>query len=217
MIGPSANWVDPPVDETRRKERFRAVYETTYARILGYALRRATPEDAADLVAETYLVAWRRFDDVPPGDEALLWLYGIAHRVLANQRRGRQRRAALAERLAADLARSRPFVPEHPPDDLTQLARAWRRLQPTDRELLGLVVWEGLGAEQLCRVLGCSRAVLKVRLHRARRRFAAQLAREGVELDAGDRGRRAPLKPLAASGHERLERTHVRPDTEELP
>ena len=229
------------MDETRRKAQFRAIYEATYPRILSYALRRsATPEDAADLVAETFLTAWRRFDELPAGDETVLWLYGVAHRQLANQRRGRRRREALAERLAADLAHSLGAWPDPPPSDLAPLGRAWQRLRPQDRELLGLVVWEGLDNDQLARVLDCSRTALKVRLHRARRRFATELVREGVELDSasgdttaaapsldqtGDRhgsGRLrlvavAPLvKPILATGHERCGRTPARPGTEEL-
>lgn len=203
------------MDEERR-DHFRALYEETYSRILSYALRRAeSPQDAADLVAETFLVAWRRFAEVPPGDEALLWLYGVAHRLLANQRRGHQRRLALAERLKAELAGS-PIWHDRAPDDLAPLARAWRRLRPQDRNLLGLLVWEGLAPEHLRRVLGCSRGALKVRLHRARRRFATELAREGVAIDEVDAPRATPLKPVLAAGHERLGRALARPDREEL-
>src|ERR1700742_4925070 len=73
--------------------------------VLAYALRRApTAEDAADAVAETFLVAWRAAADVPAGPEARLWLYGVARRALANQRRGEHRRARLAERLRGELA-----------------------------------------------------------------------------------------------------------------
>ena len=201
------------MDEAQRKEHFRELYEAAYGRILGYALRRAaTPEDAADLVAETFLVAWRRYHEVPPRDEALLWLYGIAHKLLANQRRGRRRREALTGRLTAELAASLPSW-DRGPADLAPLVRAWRRLRDADRELLGLLVWEDLSTEQLGRVLGCSRTALKVRLHRARRRFAAELRREGVA--PGGVGRLAALKPAPAAGHDCLGRTPVRPDTEE--
>lgn len=66
-------------------DRFRVLYAAHLNAILGYALRRvAAPEDAADVVAETFLIAWRRCADVPPGGEARLWLYGVARRVLAN-------------------------------------------------------------------------------------------------------------------------------------
>jgi RNA polymerase sigma-70 factor (ECF subfamily) len=91
------------------QERFRHVYAEHFDRVLGYALRRVgRPEDAADVVAETFLVAWRRLRDVPHEPATRLWLYGVARRVLANQRRGERRRTALGQRLAADLALAVP-------------------------------------------------------------------------------------------------------------
>lgn len=67
--------------EDDRQERFRVVYDDNYELILGYALRRTdTADDAADVVADTFLVAWRRLDDVPKGEQARLWLYGTAAR-----------------------------------------------------------------------------------------------------------------------------------------
>jgi RNA polymerase sigma factor (sigma-70 family) len=231
------------VDEAQRKEQFRVIYEAAYPRILGYALRHcATPEDAADLVSETFLTAWRRFDELPPGDETLLWFYGVAHRLLANQRRGQRRREALSGRLAGELAKSLQAWFDQTPSDLAPLGRAWRRLRPQDRELLGLVGWEGLDNRQLGRVLGCSPTAVKVRLHRARRRFATELAKAGVEFDSavsdaataatppadnsGDR--RSPrhfditaadpaMKPIVAAGHEGLGRTPARRERKELP
>jgi RNA polymerase sigma-70 factor (ECF subfamily) len=229
------------VDEARRKAQFRAIYEATYPRILGYALRHsASAEDAADLVSDTFLTAWRRFDALPPGDEALLWLYGVAHRQLANQRRGQRRRDALASRLSDELAQSLQAWPDQLPSDLAPLGRAWQHLRSQDRELLGLIVWEDLSNRQAADVLGCAPTVLKLRLHRARRRFAAELAKEGIELDSasGDASRTAPatdhscdrhdrdqpnlaaavplVKPMLAAGHEHLGRAPARPGTEEL-
>ncbi|SDH90290.1 RNA polymerase sigma-70 factor, ECF subfamily [Sinosporangium album] len=73
--------------------RFEAVYRRTYEQILGYAVRRcSSPEDAADVVAETYVIAWRRITELPDGEAGKLWLYGVARRVLANHRRSEQRR-----------------------------------------------------------------------------------------------------------------------------
>ena len=84
--------------------RFRRLFDDAERDLLAYALRRVDrPEDAADVVAETFLVAWRRLDDVPPGEQARLWLYGVARRQLANQRRGQLRRSQLADRLRAEL------------------------------------------------------------------------------------------------------------------
>lgn len=66
-----------------REDQFREVYDRHYAAVVGYALRRAdSRDDAADVVAETFLIAWRRLDDLPGGDDALLWLYATARRVL---------------------------------------------------------------------------------------------------------------------------------------
>lgn len=173
----------PPTDPSRR-DRFRLLYESNYALILGYALRRtSTPEDAADVVAETFLTTWRRLGDVPAGDEARLWLYGVARRVLANQRRAERRR----ERLGGRLRLESPPLFEAPAGveadaDLAEVRVAFRRLRDQDQEVLGLVAWEGLDAWALSLVLGCSRAAARLRLHRARRRFAHELSRTGTTV-----------------------------------
>src|SRR5207244_6521764 len=102
----TCHWVrvESCVDEADRRERFQLAYETNYLRILGYALRRVeSPEDAADIVATTFLIAWRRLDDAPQSLEVRLWLYGVARGVVANHRRGQVRRSRLAERLREDL------------------------------------------------------------------------------------------------------------------
>src|SRR5271165_120248 len=95
----------PDVAETERRHRFEEPYAAHRVPVLGYALRRTdNTDDAADVLAETFLTAWRRLDDVPAGDQTRLWLYGTARRVLANYRRGERRRLALADRLKAELA-----------------------------------------------------------------------------------------------------------------
>ncbi len=92
-------------DIRRRQARFDALYAAHLRPVLGFAVRRARqPADAADVVAEVFLVAWRRLDDVPPGDRARLWLYGVARGVLANQRRAAARRSRLGDRLAGAVA-----------------------------------------------------------------------------------------------------------------
>ncbi|MFI0352965.1 RNA polymerase sigma factor [Actinomadura sp. 9N407] len=93
--------VEDPHPPDDRRARFEDIYASNRARILGYALRRtADPQDAADVLAETFLTAWRRLDDVPPDGQARLWLYGVARRVLANHHRGERRRTTLAADLA---------------------------------------------------------------------------------------------------------------------
>ena len=139
-------------------------------RLLGYALRRVDqPTDAADVVGEVLLVAWRRIDEVPDGDEAILWLYGVARRTLANLRRGTGRRKALHERLRAQIEALPIAGPE--PSRSGSVARALRTLSDDDRELLTLTAWEGLSPTQIAAVIGVEAGTVRVRLHRARRRL----------------------------------------------
>jgi RNA polymerase sigma factor (sigma-70 family) len=164
----------PDTAETQRRQRFEELYAAHRVCLLGYALRRTdSTDDAADVLAETFLAAWRRLDDVPAGDQARLWLYGTARRVLANHRRGQRRRLALAYRLRADLASSyRP--PDHD-GGAADVAAAFRRLSQADQDVLALAGWEGLDPGQIAAVIGCSRNAVRIRLHRARRRLAAEL------------------------------------------
>ncbi|MDF5758985.1 RNA polymerase sigma factor [Spongiactinospora sp. TRM90649] len=165
-----------------RKQRFEEIYQAHYPDLLGYVRRRTdSPDDAADALAETFATAWRRADDLPEGEQARLWLYGVARRVLANQRRGESRRSALAERLRAELAEWDRTEPEGP--SAPQAVRdAFARLGEADRELLSLAVWEGLTSGQIATVLGCSGGAARIRLHRARKRLAAELACAGLDL-----------------------------------
>lgn len=150
------------------EERFRHVYAANFEAVLAYATRRVEqPADAADVVAETFLTAWRRHREIPPGDEARLWLYGVARRVLANHRRGDARRERLRQRLLS-------FAESAPPADLpSRLAvrQALAMLPEPDRELLMLTAWEGLEPREVAAVLGISGAAVRTRLSRARTRL----------------------------------------------
>jgi RNA polymerase sigma factor (sigma-70 family) len=168
-----------PGGPDERRHRFEELYAANCGPILGYVLRRTdNPDDAADVIAETFLTAWRRLDAVPPGDEARLWLYGVARRVLANYRRGERRRAVLADRLRAEL--SAGYRPAQYTGELAEFAAAFRSLAEADREVLALVGWEGLDRGQAAAALGCSRNAVRIRLHRARRRLADAYARHQV-------------------------------------
>nr|WP_062341714.1 RNA polymerase sigma factor [Herbidospora sakaeratensis] len=163
-----------------RQTRFEEVYRETYGRITAYAARRcADPLDAADVVAETYTIAWRKVARLPPGPEALLWLYGIARRVAADHRRGEAKRRARMVELDADLA-----ALYADPADLTAIHQVFATLKDDDRELLGLLAWEGLSHEEIAAVLGISRNAVRIRLHRARRRFSEKLTENDLCLPA---------------------------------
>jgi RNA polymerase sigma factor (sigma-70 family) len=157
-----------------RGDRFERLFRDSYPLVRAYALRRAAPDAAQDVVAETFLVAWRRLDDVPP--DAMPWLYGTARRVLANQRRSAARGVALEERLSGALgAGGSPDLGDSVADaELLRLALA--KLSDRSREALMLVAWEGLDGARAARAAGCSKAAFAVRLHRARAQLAGELA-----------------------------------------
>jgi RNA polymerase sigma-70 factor (ECF subfamily) len=169
-----------------RERRFEGLYAAHHPQVFGYVMRRCDrAEDAADAIAETFLVAWRRLDDAPSGDQLRLWLYGVARRVLANQRRGNRRRLALADRLRSDLAATAAAGHEPTVGEQEALRAAFNTLSPNDRELLALEAWEELSSQQIATVLGCSSAAARTRLHRARRRLERALAQQdGFAVDA---------------------------------
>lgn len=164
----------PPGDE----ERFRAAFAAWYPDVLRFVSRRVHPTHAEDVVAETFLVLWRRVADLPadPGD-GRAWAFGVARGVLLNDRRGVRRREALAVRLADEAGRSRPFGGEDP--DLVarrlDLVAAWPRLTAGDQEVLALAYWDDLTSPEAASVLGISPVAFRLRLTRARRALRRHL------------------------------------------
>jgi RNA polymerase sigma factor (sigma-70 family) len=176
------------------EERFSALFERTHVALLGYAVRRvADPADAADVVAETFLVAWRRLEDVPVGEQARPWLFGVARRVLANHYRGERRRVALADRLRDSLHEAVP-----PPEvrEPTAVERALDRLPDDDRELLRLLAWEELAREEIAVAMGLTRGAVRVRLHRARTKL--KQAMEDIDRETD----RVAVKRSSSAGHD---------------
>jgi RNA polymerase sigma-70 factor (ECF subfamily) len=133
-------------------------------------------------VAEVFMVCWRRLDELPA--EPLPWLLGVARRVLSTQRRGEQRGAALRQRLAesgAAVGALSPAVGSVGAGASGALRGALEQLSESDREVLLLIAWEGLSPTEAAAVLGVKAATVRVRLHRARRRLARTLVRDGGE------------------------------------
>jgi RNA polymerase sigma factor (sigma-70 family) len=143
---------------------FAALFEAHLDAVRAYAWRR-DPATADDVVAETFLVAWRRLGDVP--DEALPWLIAVARNVRRNELRSGRRRSALVERLAALPVDSEPAA--------SPVLAALAELSERDREVLLLAAWEGLDRDEIAAALGCTRANVSLRLFRARRRLAGAL------------------------------------------
>lgn len=156
------------------RDRFEQIYRENFRAVLRFAAVRIDPDRAKDVAAETFLVAWRRLDDVP--DDPRPWFFGVARRVIAGQFRSETRREALAARLQAAQGRgSEPADLGGVVADRDEVLTAFAALRESDREVLRLVTWDGLGAAEAAEALGVSRVAFAVRLHRARRRLARAL------------------------------------------
>lgn len=174
------NFSGPYVSGENRDDVFRRLYAAHFDAVLGFAIRRTDrPEDAADVTADAFLVAWRRLGHVPDEPDTRPWLYGVVRRVLANHRRGDGRRSSLGDRLRRELA---THVPDTS-DDVVQRAdvtAAMRRLSARDQEVLELHLWEGLEPREIADVLGITTAVVRPRLSRARARLRDLLGNDPV-------------------------------------
>jgi RNA polymerase sigma-70 factor (ECF subfamily) len=171
--------VPEPKDEAARHSRFRSLYEDHYAAVSAFALRRAhSAADGSDAVAEVFTIAWRRLDKVPEPPRDLLWLYGVAHRVIANQRRSFIRRSNLVKRLQDQVQ-----IPQENSDGpAVELVRsAIEDLRVTEKEALRLVLWEGLSHAEAASVLGCSSNAVAIRVHRAKLHMQTALASRDIE------------------------------------
>ncbi len=176
------------------REDFHRLYDRHYDALLGYFLRRSDRASAQDLTAEVFLVAWRRIDEVPRGDETLLWLYGVAANVVAHHRRSAARAARLETRLRSLGGSNDPDEPEPQVvrrSEYEEVLAAAARLRARDREILRLAAWEELPHDQIARLLGVSVAAVDQRLHRAKKRLAREYRRhEHARLPRTEEGDR---------------------------
>jgi RNA polymerase sigma-70 factor (ECF subfamily) len=143
--------------------------------LLDYFRRRVSQDSAHDLVAEVFLIAWRRRAIAPEEPDLRPWLFKVARNVLRNHRRAAARRMRLHERLLANATTDVKQPPEQS-DTGAILRWALTQLREPDREILRLTAWEGCTPNELATVLGCSVNAGAVRLHRARRRLRKVLA-----------------------------------------
>lgn len=164
-----------------RERTFISLYEATYADLLRFVQRRAGPGPAEDVVADAFMVVWRRLGELPQDqDDARAWAFGIARNILLNDYRGEQRRRALGVRLADTATLRSTTVGSSGADtDLVlsavDIARAWPRLSEMHQEAISLAAFEGLSAPQAAAVLGISPVAFRLRLSRARRALRAHL------------------------------------------
>ena len=187
-----------------RRAAFEALFAGTHMALLAYAVRRvAQPSDAADVVADAFLVAWRRIDEAPTGADARPWMFGVARGCLSNYYRGQRRRSALADRLRQALTEAPPL--EDASIEGIAIRQALARLSSSDRELVQLEAWESLSRAEIAVALGCSPAAVRVRLHRARARLRQALSEPEPETGTPSTQRpstasRPALQLVTASG-----------------
>ena len=166
----------PTLSPERRE--FEALYGRHHDEILAYCARRLDRDAAWDAAAEVFVVAWRRFGDMPPPDRRRAWLYGVALRVVSNQRRGTARRGRLSARAGGVLSLvtgPEQQVIQHE-EERTVLA-ALSRLRPGDAEILRLSLWEEMHLAEIAEILGVSIDATKQRLSRARKRLGVEYRR----------------------------------------
>ncbi|HXL44819.1 MAG TPA: sigma-70 family RNA polymerase sigma factor [Gaiellaceae bacterium] len=182
---------------TARKDveaKFDACFRAHYAEVLAYALRRLGERGAAeDVAAQTFAVAWRRLDALPA--DPLPWLLGVARHVIQNEARSARRRSRLLARITGQhRALAAPADPADSVPERSAILAAFGHLSEGDREVLRLGAWEGLDARRAAAALDCTRGAYALRLHRARRRLAKELAASG---HVGDEDEPALLTEMA--------------------
>ena len=175
-----------------------------------FACRRVGADLAEEIVADTFLVVWRRIGDVP--DAAVPWLYRVALYEIANLRR----RQAKAMQLRLALQESNPGeAGEQSPDGVTDMvhavARAFDTLKPSEQEILRLAAWEHLSSIEGAAVLGCSVPAYRMRLHRARASLADKARTRAVTPASRHEAPAAAsvLMRAIALGHSPIEETEL--------
>lgn len=157
-----------------RRQAFEQLFANHYWAVRAYLVRRGRRVSVEDVLADTFLVAWRRLDEVP--NDPLPWLIAVARRTLANHLRAQRRHDALTGRLSVFSSARTDW---HAPNTLSdEFAMALESLPEREREALLLVAWEGLSPTRAAQAAGCTAATFRVRLHRARHHVADHLSRQ---------------------------------------
>jgi RNA polymerase sigma-70 factor (ECF subfamily) len=155
------------MDAVRAREFFIGLWTEHKRPVEGYIRRRVGPDEADDVLAETFTIAWRRVHDIP--ENARAWLFTVAKNVISNSRRSHARYLGLQTALQQQTSTAAAT------DDVSlrrlSMAWAWQQLSADDREVLALVAWDGLSPGEAAHVLGLKQTTFAMRLHRARSRL----------------------------------------------
>ena len=161
--------------QDRDKEWFIDLYHDNYRMLLAYARRRVDAHTADEVVAEVFLVAWRRRDEVPEGFERG-WLFGVARNTILTAARSARRLSSLRSKLCSTSPPLRADNPVEATDHPSTLLPALRSLREADREILMLVAWEEMSHAEIGRAMGISPNAVAIRVHRARKRLQDRMS-----------------------------------------
>ena len=158
--------------------RFEQLFGVNEHLVRAYCARRVPTDVVDDVLADTFAVAWRKFDDVPP-DAVLPWLYSVAYRVIQHEWRSAGRLARLRSRTISLVERPSNAVADQfeEDDDRRKVLEAASRLPDDDQEILRLTLWEEITPTAAAVVLGITADAAKQRASRARKRLADEFHR----------------------------------------
>ncbi len=164
-------------DRSGAEARFEELYRSTAQDLLAFLTRRASDsEEATDILAEVYLIAWRRLDTVPANGDARLWLFGVARNLLMKSNQQRLTHQALVRGITAELSQIARYPAGPADNELNDSVRAsLQQLPAKQREVLLLTAWEGLKPREIAKVTGSTANLVRVRLHHARRYLRREL------------------------------------------
>lgn len=160
-------------------EQFNTIYRSQIAEISRFLARRVAPQEAEDLAADLFEIAWSKRASIPEGLE-LAWLYKTARYLISNHRRKTQNRSRIFSLLTP---------PEAAPSAETialadmGLGSAWEKLSTTDQELMALWALEGLDAKEIAVVMEITPNASAIRLTRAKEKLRNLLAEENLETE----------------------------------
>jgi RNA polymerase sigma factor (sigma-70 family) len=161
-------------------EQFTVLFRRHAPHIQRYVVRRLGQDAADDIVAETFLLAFRHRDSYDQTRaDARPWLYGIATNLISRHCRAEVRMYRALARTGADPVME-PFT-DRVDDRVSastasrRLAAALARLPDEHRDALLLVVWGNLSYEQVAAALGVPVGTVRSRISRARSKLRRTL------------------------------------------
>lgn len=161
---------EEPPSESDQGQRFTQLFTELLPELRDYVRGRVLPHDVDDILDDVMLVAWRHWEDVPAlSNEGRAWVFAVAKRIIANSYRTRARHLRLLDALATTTSPTTgPGTEEHLVADAA-VDDLLADLPAEQREVVRLILVEGLSHQEAAAALGISITAATSRLHRARR------------------------------------------------